>query len=270
VPKLFRDHVQSQGKVLPEVAEPVTVASSFRGKPTVATQTLDSGANSFLSNWTTGLADFHLETDVPEEVLPYYSPRPGQEIPLQTSESPSSWASVEATSVRQPRKDQGLKTSPHTPTSPTSLQNIILQLQNRLDRLETQLEEQKQARSQQAPTESPQRDTPTPPPAPEPQTAQLVSILHRVVERMDHLEAKMEATKDIVPAESPSAELLVKMEVQSQQTAALTLLLQKIKTQTISVPTLRKRPNQTPPLCHPRRLPVRTTFAPWKAQWTRT
>jgi hypothetical protein len=47
---------------------------------------------------------------------------------------------------------------------------------------------------------------------------------------MDHLEAKMDATKDIVPAESPSAELLAKMEVQSQQTAALTPLLQKIKT----------------------------------------
>jgi hypothetical protein len=59
---------------------------------------------------------------------------------------------------------------------------------------------------------------------------------------MDHLEAKMEATKDIVPAESPSVELLAKMEVQSQQIAAMTLLLQQTNTQTISVSSLRKRP----------------------------
>jgi hypothetical protein len=201
MPKLFLDHLQSQGTVLLEGAEPVTVASSFRGKPsdgsTVAAQTLDSDASSYLSNWTAELADYHLEADVPEEVLPFYNPRPDQEIPLQTSEPNSSWASVVASSVRQPSKDQNLKTSPHVQTSPTSLQNIILQLQNKLDRLETQLEEQKQARNQPAPTESPQRETPTPPPAPDPQTAQLASILHRIVERMDHLEAKMDATKDI-------------------------------------------------------------------------
>jgi hypothetical protein len=202
MPKLFLDHLQSQGTVLPEGAEPVTVASSFREKPsdgsTVAAQTINSSASSYLSNWTAGMADFHLQADVPEEVLPFYNPRPDQEIPLQTSEPRSTWASVLATSVRQPSKDQSLETSGHAPTSPTSLQNIILQLQNKLDLLETKLEEQKQARNQPAPTESPQRDTQTPPLAPDPQTAQLVSILHRMVERMDHLEAKMEATKDIV------------------------------------------------------------------------
>jgi hypothetical protein len=73
MPNLFLDHLQSQGTVLPEGAEPVTVASSFRGKPsdgsTVAAQTLNSGASSYVSNWTAGLADFHLEADVPEGVL---------------------------------------------------------------------------------------------------------------------------------------------------------------------------------------------------------
>jgi hypothetical protein len=59
---------------------------------------------------------------------------------------------------------------------------------------------------------------------------------------MDHLEAKMEAKKDIVRAASPSAEFLTKMEVQSQQIVALTLLLQQTNTQTISVSPLRKRP----------------------------
>jgi hypothetical protein len=75
MPKLFLDHRQSQRTVLPEGAEPVTVASSFRGKPsvgsTVAALTLDSVASSYLSNWMAGLADFHLEADVPEEVLPF-------------------------------------------------------------------------------------------------------------------------------------------------------------------------------------------------------
>jgi hypothetical protein len=59
---------------------------------------------------------------------------------------------------------------------------------------------------------------------------------------MDHQEAKMEVTKDIIRAESPTAELLTKMEVRSQQIAALTLLFQQTNTKTISVSPLRKRP----------------------------
>jgi hypothetical protein len=45
---------------------------------------------------------------------------PDHKIQLQTSQSPSSWASVVATSVRKPRKDQRIETSPHASTSPTS------------------------------------------------------------------------------------------------------------------------------------------------------
>jgi hypothetical protein len=93
---------------------------------------------------------------------------PDHKIQLQTSQSPSSWASVVATSVQKPRKDQRIETSPHASTSPTQPTKILLlQLQKQTGptaKHSWKNEKKHKLKSQLAPTESPQRDTPTPPP----------------------------------------------------------------------------------------------------------
>jgi hypothetical protein len=79
-------------------AEEVTVVSRFKGKPKTDdasdASTRDSGKDSYNSSWTSRLADFQVEIDIPKEVLHSFQPYPNAWVPAQSHPKKDSYAQV--------------------------------------------------------------------------------------------------------------------------------------------------------------------------------
>jgi hypothetical protein len=99
---LFNDFLAAQGEESPEEAEPVSVASNFKGKPRTPGDTTvsstDCSRTSHQSNWTIGLAETNVEAKIPEEMHRHYAP---QSNPPTGSDIPSTgtWAQVGKTHI---------------------------------------------------------------------------------------------------------------------------------------------------------------------------
>jgi hypothetical protein len=85
---LYDDHLKPNGTVLLDGAKKVTVISRSKGKPLIddasSARTRDSGKESYNSSWTSRLADFHVEADIPKEVLQGLQPNSGPRISAQS------------------------------------------------------------------------------------------------------------------------------------------------------------------------------------------
>jgi hypothetical protein len=105
LPKLFLTYLVSNGNEFPEGAEPVTLTSNFRGKPTADETstgwTLDSDRDRYYSNWTAGLADFQMTAEIPDEVLQQF-PRENLNIPNQVFHPARTWAQVAGPEIPAP------------------------------------------------------------------------------------------------------------------------------------------------------------------------
>lgn len=78
LPDMFAKFLEDEGRNPPEGAEPVCVASNFKGKPREPgdedIQSTDGSRASYQSGWTVGLAQTNVEADIPRELLRFYAP----------------------------------------------------------------------------------------------------------------------------------------------------------------------------------------------------
>jgi len=235
LPGLFSEFLQSAGRTLPDGAEPVTVASKFPGKPTAdgdsTIGTDDSGRDSHGSKWTARMADSNVEAEIPKEVVRYFTPP--QTTLRNFPSQPRSWAQIAnpTETVPQSHPQQKIQAPPPAPDPLTEqLYSTILQLQQKLDRMEVKFDSKTEASTPPSQTPSPQSTSLAPPPAPDPQTNRLESVISLLITRMDKLEAKLveqEDSRDAALEEKLEAKLDAHLQVQSQQMAALTSLIQQ-------------------------------------------
>jgi hypothetical protein len=118
---LYDDHLKSNGTVLADGAETVTVVSRFKGKPLIddasSAMTRDSGKESYNSSWTSRLADFYVEADIPKEVLQGLQPNPDPRISAQSPAKKDSYAQV----ASRRAKTSTVSPSLATPSVPSRL-----------------------------------------------------------------------------------------------------------------------------------------------------
>jgi hypothetical protein len=149
LPTLFAAYLQSTEKELPEGAEPVTVVSRFKGKPSSdgdsAAPTRDSGKESYNSSWTARLVDFHAEADIPAEVLTSFTSPPTQSNPIMTSAPARTWAQIATAGQNFPQQNPPfvspappLAPNPQAVPSPSAIQSLTQQLEVQRKEMEEQ------------------------------------------------------------------------------------------------------------------------------------
>ena len=201
MPSLFSDYLCTEGKVFPEGAEPVEVVSYFSGKPSSAngsgTQTRDSGKESYNSAWTARLADYHLEAEVPDEVLRFCVPDTSPHLPAQPSAASGTWAQIASRKSNASSLYQHPPSVAPPPAVHPQAEQLLSLFQEQLDRMEARLEASIDAKiaalgQPRQPSHLPPNSL-IPPPAPDPQNAQFDAVLSLLAERMNILGANLEA-----------------------------------------------------------------------------
>jgi hypothetical protein len=120
-------------------AEEVTVVSRFKGEPQMddasSAMTGDSGKESYNSSWTSRLANFHVEADIPKEVLQGLQPNPGPRISAQSPAKKDSYAQVASRTAHSSTVSPSLATpsipSPQKfPTGPNTQLRVAARTEN--------------------------------------------------------------------------------------------------------------------------------------------
>jgi hypothetical protein len=168
----FKSHLASNGSVLADGAEEVTVVSRFKGKPMIDDasdgSTRDSGKDSYNSSWTSRLADFQVVIDIPKEVLHSFQPYP--RVPPQSHPTKDSYAQVAS------RAESASTASPHVSPPPipsppdlTTVQTpaFVLHLQQEMANMEARIAAKIEAQQTElqatAPTPNVQQESAPPP-----------------------------------------------------------------------------------------------------------
>jgi hypothetical protein len=177
--------------------------------------TRDSGKDSYNSSWTSRLADFQVEIDIPKEVLHSFQPNP--RVPAQSDPTKDSYAQVASRAASASTASPHV-TPPPIPSPPdlTTVQTpvFVLHLQQEMANMEARIAAKIEAQQTElqatAPTPTVQQESAFPPPAPDPQSDQLDSILSFLTQQMSNMESRLTATFG------------AQLQAQSQQIASLT------------------------------------------------
>jgi hypothetical protein len=226
--------------------------------------TRDSGKDSYNSSWTSRLVDFQVEIDVPKEVLHSFQPYPNPRVPAQSHPTKVSFAQV-ASRVAPASTASPHVTPPPIP-SPLDLTTVqtpafVLHLQQEMANMEARIAAKIEARQTElhatAQTPTVQQESTSPPPAPDPQSDQLESILSFLTQQMSNMESRL--TASLAPSSKHNANKLRNSHTNSEM-ASLHILSSHHNE------SVQKRTSR-PQLLH--RLAVRTALPISKTTWTR-